>query len=483
MGRFCLYFIFFIVFLLASCQSEIAPIAGKRSFDLSKSDEAINLQQYNSLKNIYFADNQSPLNPTVSEIQRVDNLLATSTKEMQRLGELYRGNKLLIALAIRDSDNDGVQDYRISDEEEGYKFLGRFYEGDNDVDGDGILNSFDSEPYLSDQSFLDANKNGIPEKLGKDHLPGHLLLDESKYTSEQIELQKTIFEETGIVLIEKSFPFSGETLEVIGQVLLKVYKPWFVGPNRLKTIRIISSDDYALLNANIDDQTQGVYYSHSRQLSLFKEGQNQDKLAVFSLVVHEIAHAFHFAMDDYGDTLESLSPFLPRPKFDKLAEDFGWAFRLTGYDYEWGVYRDHWQGGVLEYEDLRYLEVGLNDWDEMIEESLVSNTYRQELAENFVIGSYALSHPYEFYADAMTAFVLLALEKSYDGDLDKIEQLRSSITEAYPDFRYWFLLGGYSLEEVWSMTPDERQRFVKVFDHFVKVLPIDAELLTEVKFQ
>ena len=58
------------------------------------------------------------------------------------------------AYAVRDLDGDEIPDYRIGKD-------GILYEGDDDVDGDGVFNALDASPYNENESYTDENENGI----------------------------------------------------------------------------------------------------------------------------------------------------------------------------------------------------------------------------------------------------------------------------------------------------------------------------------
>ncbi len=448
--------------------SKPLPVGG--SFSLNS--ESVNQQQINSLRSVFYVGNPMPKPMSSDELLLLEKLKNINPDTIDRLNEVYFGNQYLMALAIRDTDSDGVPDYRISDEEYGVKFLGKFYAGDPDVDGDGIDNVFDLAPYTVNKDIEDSNLNGMPDVDGTDILPAHLVFDHSRYSPEVIDIQKKIFEAAGVALVERSQVFSEKLIYVTQDLLLNAYQSWFEGSKTLPSLKVISTEQFALLNSKIDDQTEGVFSIHDQTLTVFAEGQNHSPFVLFGLLAHELAHAYHYSMDFYGKSLEASSLSLPRTRFEKLIQGFGWKLKGDAELFTKKVYRDHWQDGVDQYSESTYLLKSSQDWNKLLIEAEYETVLFSALSKNFVLGAYAMSHPHEYYADGMMAYVLLQLERAFMGEKKAIKNMRTEILAVYGDFRYWFLLGGHSLESVLKMSDKEQKQLVPMYYHFSKIIPI-----------
>ena len=100
--------------------------------------------QRDSLRHVYYSNGPMPPVPDADELARVEGAVEDANSwERAALQEFYPGDVELWAYAVRDSDGDGVHDFRVSD------YYGRFLEGDTDVDGDGIDNVLDATPFAA----------------------------------------------------------------------------------------------------------------------------------------------------------------------------------------------------------------------------------------------------------------------------------------------------------------------------------------------
>src|SRR5690606_17929856 len=95
--------------------------------------------QRQTLKNLFYKSNPLPPPMTEKEKTVTKELLAEndSNEEIDLLRKIFGREYDLITYATRDSDGDGVLDFRVGTDD------GRFYEGDLDIDNDGIFNTYD----------------------------------------------------------------------------------------------------------------------------------------------------------------------------------------------------------------------------------------------------------------------------------------------------------------------------------------------------
>jgi len=124
--------------------------------------------------NIVFHVGQSEVNlPDETETELYLRLRQhTESEALDYLDELYGRRDDLKALALRDSDSNGVPDFRASD------YYGKFMEGDIDVDGDGVRNLYDAHPFDTVRGGDDVDGDGIPDTGFADEngnrLPDHI---------------------------------------------------------------------------------------------------------------------------------------------------------------------------------------------------------------------------------------------------------------------------------------------------------------------
>src|SRR5690606_9919552 len=181
-------------------QSDSSPPEAPRELAPSARAQA----QRDSLRRVYYRNNDAPPPPSAAELRRLDRDLATAPPvEVKELYDLFGDDTELLAYATRDTDNDGVLDYRVSE------YRGKFFEGDIDVDGDGIRNVYDAAPYDRRVGGVDRDGDGIPDKPGSfadrdgDGIPDHL--DWSRRKPEPLpELQANLFRDFGVILVERS---------------------------------------------------------------------------------------------------------------------------------------------------------------------------------------------------------------------------------------------------------------------------------------
>ena len=95
-------------------------------------------QQRESLAAVFYRGNPLPPPPTDLELNEARAKVRKAPRwERRLLKQLYGRERELWVYATRDSDGDGIFDFRVSD------YYGRFLEGDTDLDGDGIVNVSD----------------------------------------------------------------------------------------------------------------------------------------------------------------------------------------------------------------------------------------------------------------------------------------------------------------------------------------------------
>ena len=189
-------------------------------------------QQRESLAAVFYRGNPLPPLPTEIELAEIRKKVRRAPRwERRLLKQLFGRDKELWVYATRDSDGDGIFDFRVSD------YHGRFLEGDTDLDGDGIVNILDGRPFRVDASPA----AGSP-------LPPHLDWETQGKPAEMVDIQKELYTNYGILLVERTESFTPELARAVWDVVFRVYPKVFAQEGSLPTLKTIATEDYSLLD-------------------------------------------------------------------------------------------------------------------------------------------------------------------------------------------------------------------------------------------
>jgi len=361
------------------------------------------------------------------------------------LDDVYGANERLKALAIRDSDGDGLADYRISD------YFGKFSEGDLDVDGDGIRNVLDSYPYDRTRGGRDTNGDGAPDAdftdANRNSLPDHLDWAILGRDPELVAIQAGLYRDFRIALVERDAEFDLPLARAVDDVIRRVYGAKLVPSSGLPNLRTVAVERTALLNrelaeeAGTDMDAQALYNSQS--LVIYDAGRSVEQPAgLLGLLVHEIGHAWHMSLDwdaEHPERENARNDF-PAPVFVRTVAPFGWS--TSGYfDGELAddlpVRPQFLYTGISEPEFL-YRGQSAQDWAVWVEEIYSTIGERDDylederIASRGIVGDYSLTTPYEWYGDNVLAYVLVTLEEAALSGLEPEQAAkgRETITQA-----------------------------------------------------
>ena len=348
--------------------------------------------------------------PRGAELSRFREMReGVESEALDLLDELYGVRDDLKALAVRDRDGDGIPDYRVSD------YFGKLAEGDVDVDGDGVHNVYDAHPYDAARGSPDADGDGIP-----DHLDwGNLGRD-----PELARIQLGLFRDHGIILLERNAEFDLPLAQAVDDTVRLVFRVPFERNAVLPTLRTVAVEKTALLNALLaevaEDDTSAQVFSQTQSLTVYDPGRAvEDDLGLLGLLVHEMGHSFHMALDwdAARPGLENGRTDFPVPRVTEAVARFGW----TTNEYYDGLFE-----GLKPMP--RFLYTGMSEPEFLLDgktpeewEGWLNAIYEElgepedylehpSFAREGVVGDSSLSTPYEWYGDNLLAYVVSVLE-------------------------------------------------------------------------
>jgi len=369
------------------------------------------------------------------------------------LDDVYGADERLKALAVRDSDGDGLADYRVSD------YFGKFSEGDVDVDGDGIRNVLDSHPYDRTRGGRDADGDGAPDSdytdVNRNTLPDHLDWAVQERDPELAAIQAGLYRDFRIVLVERDATFDLPLARAVDDVIRRVYGARLPRPGGLPDLRTIATERTALLNPQLAEEAgtdmDAQYLYNSQSLVIYDSGRSvRDAVGLLGLLVHETGHAWHMSLDwdAAHPERENARNDFPAPAFVKTVEPFGWS-RSGYFDGELKddlpVRPQFLYTGISEPEFL-YRGRTAEDWAEWLNEIYYVLGEREDYLEDErfvsrqIIGDYSLTTPYEWYSDSVLAYVLGTLEAAALSDLAPEpaaaarEKLTLALRDIWPGF-------------------------------------------------
>jgi hypothetical protein len=409
--------------------------------------------QRESLRHLYYRNGPLPPSPDRAELGRVTTAVAAAAPwERAALDELFPGDVELWAYAIRDSDGDGIHDFRISD------YYGRFLEGDTDVDGDGIDNVLDPNPFdarSSDRQQLSAAASWAAH--------GRSPAD--------VDLQSRLLANHRVLLVERSAEFPPGLARVVEDVLTRVYRSIFANNGTLSTLRVIATEETALLpTVAEDDSTDFAQVLPATQtMEIYRPGIDAPAAIQLGFLVHEIGHNVQFEMDYDArrqDEIMRRNAFVAE-HFHRLVADYGW----TTVDYEpdpeaeFTLFRPQYV--TPDTYGYLYHEETPEEWaawlaaiyDEVGEEAYLSDS---RLLDYHIPGDYSLSGPWEWYSDHLIAYVYIAM----------LDTIKDSCTEAG-----WDALRQSFQEDIvrasWPYFRFENARGAPIQDYLAKTFPLD----------
>ncbi|MFV8753162.1 hypothetical protein ACNOYE_21650 [Nannocystaceae bacterium ST9] len=366
--------------------------------------------QRGSLGYVFYRGNDMPRRPSDRELRRLDRDFAEAPPaEVEELRALFGEDRELLVYATRDSDGDGILDYRISE------YHGKFFEGDLDVDGDGVRNVYDSRPYDPKHGGRDTDGDGTPDDPGSfadrdgDGIPDHL--DWSRRKADPLpDIQTRLFHDFHVILVERSDRFSPELVRACDDVLRLIYR------KPLPTLWTIAVEDQLLLRDDLGDN--GFMLAQTQTLTIYaKTIVDAPPIVLLGLVAHEVDHAWQLALDfdEHELAKENVRVHYPPGEFAEEIERFGWTAdrKSLGGGYVHRLYWPHFYATSPKYQFRGESSKAWKAWIEAIEDEVGPGFLGDpRLATRGVIGPYSMTSPWEWHADQLMASLYNRMDRS-----------------------------------------------------------------------
>lgn len=366
------------------------------------SPEELSRLQRESLKNVFSSHGALPSEPSAQEVESAWKKLESSALEERSLMPvLFNADRALLAIAMRDTDGDGIRDFSVAEMD------GKFFEKDIDLDGDGVPNLVDPDPYhpqRADAKPADTNQNGIPD-----------IVDLSLLNSPEVgAVQTRLFRDYGILIFQRDLEWTEEMAANV-ELAFKIYRPVFrkhsKTPNQI--LRAIGLEKACALQV---DGTYALMDGYSKVLTFLERTLSAEPLIQLSVIVHEIAHSFQFAMESFDE--KSNTKPVAQSDFLPLMTTLGWSAPVTVKASESGHFQltsPYWTS-FEEGEDYSYGPYTTSEWAALLAKVAKENDPRKQhylkdprLSKYHIVNDYSLTTPYEFHSEATTAALWIAL--------------------------------------------------------------------------
>ena len=423
--------------------------------------------QRNSLSSVFFRGNPLPGQPTAEEIGRtLDKVRSANHWERDLLEELYPDDHELWVYAIRDSDGDGVLDYRVSD------YYGKFLEGDTDIDGDGIDNVLDTTPFIASPGEreianipppLDWSRQGKPQDITR--------------------IQRELFENHRILLVERSAEFTPDLARSVHDVVTRMYRGIFADNGTLPTLRIVATEESSLLDP--EDEAGASDFAQvlpaSQTLEIYRRGIDAPPVIQLGYLAHEIAHNIQFSYDYDAQRQDEIMRhnYFAATRFLELVEPFGWTTIQTesAPESRFTLFRPQYV--AQEPYEYLYLDEPLGEWEEWLAaifEEVGEDRYLtdERITELHIVGDYSLSGPWEWYSDNIIAYLYLEMLDSQAGQCPEAERKalaeafqRETVAREWPWFRFENARGATILAHLREEYPLDAADLAYLADHYL----------------
>jgi len=459
-----------VIATFISCSSET------HSYFNNKIDESKNKSKHEaqllSIKNALYRGSPEPPPPTKPELKRIKQLLKDPKHRYSAevLRKHYGSNYDLMAYAYRDSDQDGVLDYRIAS-----TINGRFYEGDIDIDGDGVRNTHDMNPYDPTVGLQDQNNNDIPDSIDWELTKSAQCKTRSSECAQLVTIQKELLLRYHVTLVERTADFPLVTAIAFKDALTKVFRK--VTPQEgFYTLRTVASEAHAWLYPD-DGETCAMVFGPSQSMMIYNGSLSTPPFLQLALIIHELGHSYQYNLDWDASNMaaEYRRQYFPMRRFKQVVKHFDWTPRAHN------IYSDDETDTLfasLDKEnksDFLYRNKTKGYWSNWIQNIWedTGDGYLDDprVKSKHIVSEYSLSDPLEWYSEQLTAYILERVEQ------EALSQLKDD--ETRNDFSKWMAA---QEQEVWPGFKHRNIRGSRSFSHLKKkfyLLKEDLKDLTQ----
>lgn len=487
------------LFSSLSCKARHADKSGLKN-DEQLADQFIPMRgqkQVKSLGFVFYRGNPTPVMPLDPEIETFEDKflkLDTASLERRLLKKVYHNRYDLMATAARDSDGDGIRDFRVC------QYSGKFSEGDLDLDGDGIRNILDADPFdpnvggkdtngdgHPDTDYLDANKNTVP-----DHVDFALMYPAAKFTfSKRLsEIQIELYKSHKIIIVERNQNITIEAAEVIYDSVKRIFASKFGKRKVLSTLRSIATEDQVLLTPEEGGETNALVNTPLQTMIIYSSGLDVPPIVLLGLLTHEIGHSIQYDLDynDQDQVVENNRIYFPNPKYYRSMAEYDWSadeapirglpnFSLWTPVYEYVRPDFTWQNQNPDYW-TKYIE-------DISKREGADFMYEKSLVDNHIVSQYSTMDPFEWLSDNQIAYIFTLIEKEVLSDLGRNEKkkkafqknLRATIEAAWPGFAHPNLAGSKVLKYLDNNMPIEKSDLKILAERYGKPIVNKAQIV------
>ena len=335
--------------------------------------------------------------------------------EQECLNEIFKDGGVLDGrlLTLQDNDVDGVPDFRIN-------YTGEFVENDTDADDDGIDNVVDVFPFDGEKfNVMDVDKDGIADHLDWSNSSLYSVDQEAK------ELQKRLFREFGVLLVEGNQAFDPAAGKIIEDVMYKTLDGNRSDFRDKSAIKYIFSAKQAYINNDftiLGEVPAGLQRMYLYQAMFDMLGENETRIAAYLTMLHEAVHGLQYAMD-FPENLPSLltrNVHEVAPNFIAELNSLHWRIDMnvpsetTNLIYSGFTYNEVERTAFEQIYGQGELAIRLSDLKKQYESGELPD------ARYGVFNGYSLENMWEWHAEYVTASVLdriyKAAEKMLSGE-------------------------------------------------------------------
>ncbi len=394
------------IFFAISCNKEpISPLSN------TKLDE-----QTSQHFTIIYENAPNPTSLTKEFVEQVSKELAypQNKETLDTLISYFGNNPTLFAYYFVDSNGDGEKDWYYDKEAK------KFQPNSLDIDGDGITNFLDQDPF--DKTILNSD-------LDLDNIPDHLDWDKDDDGISDLEsidnqtalAQKNIFIKTNVIALNQEAKHNARTINAALEVMEIVYSEVIKENNgQFPGLKFLSARPDRFKEE--EKNTALAYYNGwSQTITILDTGRKQSinelfatitPLEFYSTMTHEMAHALHkyLKIKHNKDIVfdEYLSKFWNHPEeahsLFKNKNSQEWK-DLINKEIDDAIKKYQENGNV---DEITYLMLNPEKFKN------IAARKTKVAQENNIISSYALSSPSEYFAESVPGYAMhIMLKKRF----------------------------------------------------------------------